>query len=556
MLQITSTLKHSRKKQHIGRRAIVAAMFLPLCALINKTSFAQAGYLDPTFNTTGYNVTTHPTYPMIVPNDIVIQNDGKAVVVSEGWMIDNNDMLITRYNTDGTIDTDFGTDGFVVFDHEISYEVPTSVLLQDDGKIVVSGHMFYFPGETNPFVWFVARFNTDGSIDSSFGDSGYTLLGSNDFNPKPAYDAAIQNDGKILVVGETQTSGFTRGTVVRFNEDGTIDDTFGNAGVFYPYPDAIYNGLKGIMIQPDGMIVVCGDVIVMPNMLENDYIVMRFDQDAVLDGNFGNGGIVAMDSGNMYGKLQYHALQDDGKMLFSGTYRLPNNNSGYFTSLLRLNEDGSLDNTFGESGSVYIEYNPTFEDLPRGLLLKADGSIVVSFATPQYLQITGNLMMLKQFTTDGDPDTAFGTDGLVQLDLTGNDASQAIALQSDGKVMMIGTSLDANDNMQKQVVARVLPEENIIGVEENTLSISTNVYPNPAQDMLQVSFELTQAEHITMELYQADGKLVKSVLVNQSLPQGLNQIALDLTELSGQSVYFIEILNSAGQMSTVSFIKE
>lgn len=207
-----------------------------LCAVVFFPAFyvnAQMEYVDTEFNGTGVQLTISVEYPKMIPYDMVIQPDQKSVEVCEGWTAADNDLLVIRHNADGTLDETFGSGGIASFDSEDRQERVVSLSLQSDGKIVVCGNLFVSLSDIQPLYWFVIRVNTDGTLDTSFGDAGWQLIGGVDFVPTKCHDSAVQSDDKILIVGETLTTDYDRGTVVRLNSDGTIDDSFGVNGVFF-----------------------------------------------------------------------------------------------------------------------------------------------------------------------------------------------------------------------------------------------------------------------------------------------------------------------------------
>src|SRR5205823_5199649 len=138
------------------------------------------------------------------------------------------DFAVARYNADGSLDTTFGSGGTVTtnFGPGATYDDADGVAIQSDGKIVVAGTCNR-GGSDNVFA--VARYNADGSLDSTFGSGGtvttdFGLGGSDD----SAYAVALQPDGKIVAAGATYLGGVPGDfALARYNPDGTLDSTFG-----------------------------------------------------------------------------------------------------------------------------------------------------------------------------------------------------------------------------------------------------------------------------------------------------------------------------------------
>ncbi len=537
---------------------MISKSCLSLLAIVLTSNFcfSQSGYLDHTFNNTGFNLSISADYPMLIAYDMLVQPDQKSVVVCEGFTSSGRDLVVVRYNVDGSLDESFGTGGFVSYDQQGMVERVTSVALQSDGKLIAGGNMYISEGDINPTKWFAVRFLQDGTLDTSYGVSGAALIGSAEFVPLKTYDSAVQSDDKLLLVGETNTTGYDRGTTVRLDINGQLDLTFGINGVFYPYPQEVYNGIMGVKIQPDGMIVVCGDLLVQPSLSENDYLIMRFDQNGVMDNSFGNGGVVTLDAGPLYGSLMYISFQGDGKIVCSGLYYAGLATGGYCTSVIRISEQGEIDPSFGANGLVKIEYNPIHEELPYGVEIKSDGEIVVAFATPQLPPAQNSFFMIKKLNSDGTPDQSFGVDGLIQLNMTFGDAIHAMAIQSDDKIVISGIGTNQNDNMQTVLIARILPDELISSISEKAFVVNSSVYPNPAQDILQLSFELPNAEIGSIKMFDVSGKLIRTYIEKQLLFQGINNFTLDISHLTSPGVYILELNTADGRKSTVQFVKE
>lgn len=204
------------------------------------------GQVDPTFGNNGI-VTTNIGFDANGPNSIVIQNDGKIVVGASTYA----DMALIRYNTDGSLDTTFGSGGIVIFDLGYS-EGLSKILLQPDGKILAIGGTY----NGNHGAGVVARFSSSGQLDGSWGGSGYitsdigpqvtgTLGTSTSFN-----DGALLPDGRVVVSGMV----YNRPLLERFNPDGSLDATFGNGGIEAPtnIGGTGFNSMSGIALAPDG----------------------------------------------------------------------------------------------------------------------------------------------------------------------------------------------------------------------------------------------------------------------------------------------------------------
>jgi uncharacterized delta-60 repeat protein len=164
---------------------------------------------------------------------------------------------VMRYNSDGSIDSGFGSGGYVLYDIPVSdYDNANSLILQSDGKILQGGSCAI--SGTNQFC--IVRYNANGSIDSTFGTNGYMIFDIPDSSDDQASAIALQTNGKILQAGTCKISGKNQFCIVRYNANGSIDSTFGTNGYFiYQVPGTTSNTLgRSIVIQSDGKILLGG----------------------------------------------------------------------------------------------------------------------------------------------------------------------------------------------------------------------------------------------------------------------------------------------------------
>lgn len=309
---------------------------------------------------------------------VAVQSDGKIVAVGTARMAaGDNDFAIARFNVDGTLDTSFDGDGKVTS----SFGSPSSTLdaardieIIDGGKLLVAGTLGYpFASEFWP-GFAVARYNADGSLDTSFGQAGLAILPVSAEGGRMAR-MVVQADGKIVLAGTDDPYGAGAFTLVRFNADGSPDTSFGGASVKTDvgFADGY---LADVALQADGKIVVVGGAAYSSDENEWDewdVVMVRYNADGSLDGSFGAGGIVVTDLGrDPAGFSDDYAgavtVQPDGHILVGGgSY----NGHSYDTLVLRYTANGQLDSTFGGepaavfeigAGPVLVDVNATVWD--------------------------------------------------------------------------------------------------------------------------------------------------------------------------------------------------
>ena len=268
------------------------------------------GNLDTTFNTTGKVTTTIGTDDNVA-DAVAIQPDGK--IVAAGWSDNgsNAHFTLVRYDTNGSLDTSFGTGGKVTTPIGTDKDVAIAVAIQPNGKIVAAGY------SDNGGNWDFAlvRYNIDGSLDASFGTGGKvtTPIGT---GQDIAYAVAIQPDGRIVAAGNSLNgSNYDDFALARYNINGSLDATFNTTGrVTTPigtYDDYAYD----VAIQPDGKIVAAGYSYNGSNYV---FALVRYNTDGNLDTSFGTGGRVVSPIGSGEDQALAVAIQPDGKIVAAG----------------------------------------------------------------------------------------------------------------------------------------------------------------------------------------------------------------------------------------------
>jgi uncharacterized delta-60 repeat protein len=400
-----------------------------LCGGVN-VSFAAPGDLDPSFGSGG-KVTTPVGTGRDLAQAVALQPDGKMVVAGYA----QNDFAVVRYNPNGSLDTGFGTSGTGKVLTPIgsgTQDEAYAVAVQADGKIVVAG--FTVSGGTDDFA--VVRYQLNGTLDTSFGTGGkvITPVGSGD---DLASAVIIQPDGKIIVAG---SSGNTDFALVRYNADGSLDTAFGTGGKTIFTVSSVSGQARAAALQTDGKILVGGlsGVDVGQSTLSK-FTLVRFNTNGSVDTAFGTSGkVVTSISQNRFGSIFGLAIQPDGKVLVSGS---DNGNSDGNTAVVRYLSNGSLDTGFGTGGIVTTRVG-TVSSLGETVLLQSNGKIVVVGDSYSGSNIDFGVVRLN---ADGSIDNSFGTSGKVITAIGSRDDSVRDAvIQADGKIVVIGHSENAS----------------------------------------------------------------------------------------------------------------
>lgn len=406
---------------------LVTPLLAVLVAMfVASPALAAPGDLDATFGGDGV-VTTDFTRRGDTGTAIAIQPDGKLVVAgASAWDSRDARFAIARYDTDGSLDTTFGADGRVSTDLGRHGEQAWGVAVQSDGKIVAAGDARLGSGNS---AFAVARYEADGTLDPTFGGGDGRVLTQFTRKDDGVGGLALQPDGKILVSGGSRSD--TRRSklaLARYESDGSPDTTFGGDGRVAIDLSRREDYAAAVIVQPDGKIVVGG------HTRWARFVLVRFSADGSLDETFGTDGKVAtaMTSENSF--IQALAVQSDMKIVAAG-HAFSGPNHGMF-ALGRYNPDGTLDDTFGGGdGKTLTDLTP-YDDLGFGVALQADGKIAVAGVagaccdSPRFAVV--------RYQVDGSLDPTFGAGGTVTTDIRGFDWSRGIVVQDDGKIVVSG----------------------------------------------------------------------------------------------------------------------
>lgn len=350
--------------------------------------FTNPGVLDTSFGGTGIVNTIIGSISEICA--IKLQADGKIVAVGFATIAGVSNIALARYNVDGSLDTTFGPSLNGIITGSVGDgAVVRSLAIDASNKIVLAGITI----QSGVSKFLLIRLNTDGSLDSTFGSGGIVITAIGVQAPS-ANSIAIQSDNKI-VVGGVSSDGINgeQFTLARYNTDGTLDNSFDSDGTVVTIIDGS-SYIRSIIIQPDGKIVAGGYTVSTTS--DTDFAMARYNTDGSLDTGFATSGIF---TATISSRDEIHSvvLQSDGKIVAGGI-------SDLLFVLARFNTDGTLDTTFGIAGLVTNQLH-----LKAGIndiVIQPDGSIVAA-------GFDDNRAVLERFTTLGILDTTFGNNGVI-----------------------------------------------------------------------------------------------------------------------------------------------
>ena len=359
---------------------VVRSIALLFAAIImTNTAFAAFGDIDTTFGNNG-TVTFHTlpngwigsSYPSIV----LRQSDGKLIVVGTVFEdVPNTDtnrwyLTIKRYNTNGTIDNSYGSSGTAIPYN--TYGQPASAAIDSNGKLLVGGKHGNYPSVTGPnYIW---RFNTNGWYDSGFGSQGRVSVGTSG-------QTVMDVDSIRLTANSTTPSVLYEfaGSIKRLNSNGTPDNSFGNGGAL--------TGLGKRFVKRDATLFSNASIITAHFVSDGSLTLRGFNGNGQVDSGFGMGGSSSSYIGGSANQIANFVRSPQGKLVVHGPFTVGAANSGSFIS--SHGGSGFMENSTVFMTWVYSSYDP--------LTVNADGSIVVGYdGQSRYLsKYTSNLVLVE-----------------------------------------------------------------------------------------------------------------------------------------------------------------
>ncbi len=413
------------------KNIIQTIISLLIFILFSIEIFSQSGTLDQTFGNNGIfiNDSFGPAYPSIV------QEDGKIIVISSG---SGGGILLWRFNPEGSTDNSFGNGGSANFTFEGQLNDGKAIALQENGKILVTAYYYPASGGGQEVDIAIIRCNVDGKIDSSFGANGLVTINMDVLDLVTSLK--IQSDGKIALCGDVRKSYYDqkRTFLLRLNPDGSMDETFGDAGIVITnYSE--YTKNKDLIIRTDGKLVTGA----LYNVAASHaiYELQSFNMDGSIDNSFGKKGRAqfkfgAGENGTWNTDLSAITLQPDGKIVCTG---ITGEDENISMALCRFNADGSVDESFGENGGVITPYYGEPEN--RDITLQPDGKILTVGDVQPFISEPWKVL-LSRYNSNGTLDPSFGENGIVALvvDSVYGQTGKNIHFVFDNKILISGTT--------------------------------------------------------------------------------------------------------------------
>ena len=513
--------------------------FLFLSFIVSSVSFGQDGKLETTFGTNGTKLISSGTGNAEILG--ILKDDNSIIGVGFSRVGNFDKIAMVKMDLNGKIDATFGQNGLLTFPFGSGHARASSIIQQPDGKYLVAGWARY--GNKDEYV--IIRLLQNGSLDSSFGTNGLVkgVFSGSSFAEDEIAQIALLSDNKIVIAGRSYNGQNDDGFVACFNTDGSLNKSFGNDGfliiTFNVNPP--YETVRALAIDKSDNIYLGGDVAVGFN-IEDVFFIMKLNKDGVKDANFGTNGVVTkVLASNVIAGLNTMEIDAKGRILTGGgafdTDELDNN---YF--LTRYNPNGTPDVSFGQNGQVILARSSleSISDLivfPSGLIIAAGstGGFPSSFA------------MVRLFE-NGSQDMSFGTNGWSIEKITNDFNSINSVVHSDGFIYAGGTSR-VDPEWRMAFAKYKNKTTSSTADEVANLFNSFNIYPNPTIDEINIAFDVNSETSLLMTLIDIMGRTVQDFPLNQTTFNGKNNLNLKLLSNLQNGLYLLKVMTDKGYVT-------
>lgn len=510
-------------------KKIITSLFI---AVLILNCFAQPGTLDSTFGNGG-KVITDLGSGEDRSNSVALQNDGKIVIAGYKYISNSNyDFALVRYNSNGSLDSTFGSGGKIITSFGNADDRGRSIVIQSDEKIVIAG----YSGSGTNYDFALIRYLSDGTLDSSFGTGGKVTT---DFGNSAdrSNSMAIQSDGKLIVAGYSSNGTNTDFALARYNDDGTLDNSFSSVGKVSTDFGSNTDECTSVAIQSDGKIVAIGRSGSPANY---DFALVRYNSDGIMDNSFGSGGKITTAIGTSWDVGFSIAIQNDGKILVAGESKIGN----YVNfALVRYNSNGNLDNTFGNGGKVITDFGAATNAYGASVAIQTDSKIVVAGTNKNGIRE----FALVRYNSNGTLDNTFDSDGKITTAIGSSwNFCYSVVIQNDNKIVAAGYSNSGGSSYDDFTVARYNSDGSTDVSTVAKKNIEMKIFPNPASSTLIFSFQ----NQIPTQLIITNifGQLVFKTTEIKS-----NEMTLDVNDFP-KGIYFYQLKNEKQEVSTGKFI--
>lgn len=473
-----------------------------------------SGNEDPTFGSDGnlwYNYFGGDATSVITK--LVLDENSESFYFSGALNTGGFNAMVVKASMDGELEPTL-TEGTISYDPYIGLDDRfESVAVQSNGKVVAVGYSLMGPENSDVII---ARFNTDGAFDPTFNEGVPITFdeGGLDF----ATDVAIQEDGKIIIIGSYQVAVDDLDLfIIRLNSDGTPDGTFGMGGVQILDTYTGFEMITSITILESGKIMAVGNA-------GPDVLMVQLDVDGNFDTEFGGDGTINFKVNELPSSANKVVELGDGDLLLSGNNE--SDEDGFNGFVVKMGPTGDFAFDFsGIDGILALELEDEI-GLDTSFVLQdmevlENGQILI---VGDYETDVQNIALIL-VNTDGELDTDFGDEGVRQYNLSGGslpNVNAQIEVSSTGSVFMSANVI--NGPFEDIVTVRLIGD--MAGVfDGDQISVAISAYPNPTANNLNVSIDSDESQEIAVSILDISGRTL-AILTNQFITAGQNTLSL------------------------------
>lgn len=412
-----------------------------------------SGIIDNTFGVNGLTSTEFGN-GVVYARDAVLQNDGKIIIV--GFFNNGNGVVglghaIARFNSDGSLDNSFSSDGKVTYTPNSIQNpylmYPFAVGLLSDNKILVAGEGYSNGGNQHQIS--VVKHNNDGSLDNNFGTNG--VLVDQVGIKSTARAIYVFNDGKFIICGISLQNSLQTMVLVKYNSDGTRDVTFGNNGISLQILDDTFfstntNDLSASLIYnsfTNKLIVATNTNVTGPASRKK---LFSFNMNGTLDSNFGNSGVVNLPEDLRTRDFICPLIVAQNDKYIVGGGKLTQVNGGNFSIFyaVGLNNNGTINNSFSNNGLFNFNFGSTTSDFIESLAIQSTGKIIAAGWTFDQT-INRYDIAICRLNVDGSVDASFGIEGKIIIDQRHGNIPKLL-IDSNDRIVIVYTGASTSNN--------------------------------------------------------------------------------------------------------------
>jgi uncharacterized delta-60 repeat protein len=468
--------------------------------------------LDNTFATAGVHTNVTPKLADAII-DLALTDDGKIiglVFTSDDFI--NGQVGLCKFNTNGTLDNSFGTNGISALHGAASkYSYGKKILIQTDGKILLATNSADTTSTNqNPEIMQIVRYNSNGSIDNTFGTSGVAIVpATGTYKYDVLADMALQSDGKILCCRQGDPS-IVSSAIIRLNSSGAVDNTFGTSGVKI-LGSLIGEYLTAVAVNTDGTIIAGGYRGHSTGTNTYNYVLAyKLNTSGNLISTFGTSGKMIDSIAGYSTYSEKLIIQPDGKILFGGS-KYPFGSNIAKSYILRTNSDGSRDLSFNSVGYNEFTYNNNDNALGN-FVLNNDGSITA--LSPGYATAGSAYLSIYKIKANGTNDNTFNASTNykhIPNYAVGDDGFGLAIQKNDAKILV--SNADFNGTTINSFLLRF--ETQFPASLSNASAKAIKVYPNPSTDFINIDL-VNNNNNATIIISNATGKIIYTQEVNKN----------------------------------------